>query len=336
MTGAPAGAQARTWEKGGRRGGERSMVPKAEFRSYYGRPVIKKPVWKWDIPAYFLTGGVMAGSSLLAAGADLTGNRRLRRAARLAAAANLGLSTYFLVHDLGRPERFLNMLRVLKPTSPMSVGSWLLAAYGPPAGLAAVAEVSGRLPGVGRVAGLAAGAVAPAVASYTAVLTADTAVPSWHDAYRQLPFVFVGSAGAAAGGLSMAVVPPADAGPARRLAVLGAVVDLAAVQRMERSIGLSADPYKEGRAGHLDRWARWLTAGGVVLGAALARRSRLAAVASGAALLAGSACTRFAVFEAGMQSAADPRYTLVPQRERIGPGLPVRGWTLRPPGMTGP
>lgn len=327
MTGPPADTRAGTWEKGGRAGGEQPMVPKPEFRSYYGRPVIKKPVWKWDIPAYFLTGGLMAGSSLLAGGADLTANRRLRRAARLAAAANLGASTYFLIHDLGRPGRFLNMLRVAKPTSPMSVGTWLLAAYGPAVGLASACEATGRLAGVGRAAGLAAAAMAPAVASYTAVLTADTAVPSWHDAYRQLPFVFAGSSGAAAGGLAMALVPPPDAAPGRRLAVLGAAVDLAAAGHLERSIGLSAEPYHEARAGRLNRWARWLTAGGAVAAVLTGGRSRVGAATAGVALVAGSACTRFAVFHAGLQSAVDPKYTVVPQRERVDAGRAVRAET---------
>ncbi|HEX9993674.1 MAG TPA: NrfD/PsrC family molybdoenzyme membrane anchor subunit, partial [Acidimicrobiales bacterium] len=252
-------------------------MPAAEFRSYHGRPVLKRPVWKWDIPAYFAAGGIMAGSSLLAAGADLTGNRALRRAGRLAAAAHLAASTAFLVHDLGRPGRFANMLRVAKPTSPMSVGTWLLAAYGPPAGAAAASEVTGLLPGAGRVAGLAAAALAPAVASYTAVLTADTAVPAWHDAHPQLPFVFVGSAAAASGGLAMGLVAPADAGPARRLGVLGAAVDLAASTWMERAMGLSAEPYRQGRAGRFHRWARGLTAAGAVATAVAGRRSRLAA-----------------------------------------------------------
>ncbi|HSH23206.1 MAG TPA: NrfD/PsrC family molybdoenzyme membrane anchor subunit, partial [Acidimicrobiales bacterium] len=198
-----------------RGGGEEPTVPAAEFGSYYGRPVIKKPVWAWDIAAYFATGGIMAGSSLLAAGADVTGNTRLRRTTRLTAVANLGASTYFLVHDLGRPDRFYNMLRVVKPTSPMSIGSWVLAAYAAPTALAAVVELIGILPGAGRAAGFGAAAIAPVVASYTAVLTADTAVPAWHDAYPYLPFVFVGSAGAAASGLAMVLVPPAMAGPAR-------------------------------------------------------------------------------------------------------------------------
>ena len=258
----------------------------------------------------------MAGSSLLAAGADLTGNRRLRRACRLVAAANLAASSYFLVHDLGRPDRFLNMLRVVKPTSPMSIGSWILTAYGPAVGLAAASEATGVLPGAARAAGLTAAALAPAVASYTAVLVADTAVPAWHDAHRQLPFLFVGSAGASAGGMAMAIVAPTDAGPARRLAVLGASLDLAAGACMERSMGLVAEPYREGTAGRFNRWAGVLTLAGAVGAATLGRRSRLGAVVSGAVLVVGSACTRFAVFHAGAQSAADPRFTVVPQRSR--------------------
>jgi hypothetical protein len=130
--------------------------------------------------------------------------------------------------------------------------------------------------------------------------------------------VFVGSAAAAAGGLAMVLVPPHAAGPARRLAVLGAGVDLAATRWMERSLGLSAEPYRSGTAGKLNRWARWLTAGGAVAAAVLGRRRRAAAIASGAVLVAGSACTRFAVYEAGVESARDPKYTVVPQRQRVG------------------
>lgn len=293
------------------------MVPEAEFRSYHGRPVLKRPVWKADVPAYFFTGGVMAGSSLLAAGADLTGNGPLRRTTRLVAAAALTAGSALLVHDLGRPSRALNMLRVLKPTSPMSVGSWLLAAYGPGVAAAAAAEATGRLTGIGRAGGLAAAALAPAVATYTAVLVSDTAVPAWHDAGAHLPFVFAGSASAAAGGLAAALVPPRSAGPARRLAVAGALTELAASHRMETSMGLAGEPYSQGRAGRLNRSARALTAAGA-FGLVLAgRRNRRAAAASGVALAAGSACTRFAVFAAGVQSAEDPRYTVVPQLERL-------------------
>jgi hypothetical protein len=286
--------------------------------SYYGRPVIKRPVWKLDIPAYFFCGGVMAGSSLLAAGADVVGNRPLRRAGRVAAAVNLAAGTAFLVHDLGRPERFANMLRVCKPTSPMSVGTWLLAAYGGPVVATAACEVTGRAGGAGRAAGLAAACLAPAVATYTAVLTADTAVPAWHEGWRHLPFLFAGSAAAAAGGLAMAVVDVAHSGPARRMAVGGALVDLVASASMERALGEPVgQAYRGGRAGRAGRWARGLTAAGAVGTVLGGRRSRLLAALSGAALVAGSVCTRLAVFWAGLHSADDPAATVVPQRRRL-------------------
>jgi hypothetical protein len=154
------------------------------------------------------------------------------------------------------------------------------------------------------------------VSSYTAVLLSDTATPSWHEARHQLPFVFVGSAATAAGGLGMLGAPPGEAGPARRLATGGAVLELVMEKRMELSMGITAEPLHHGTAGRLMRAGRALTISGAVGGSLLGRRSRPAAALSGAALLAGSACMRFGVFEAGQASARDPRYTVVPQRER--------------------
>ncbi|MDT7733039.1 MAG: hypothetical protein QOE12_213, partial [Mycobacterium sp.] len=120
---------------------EQLAVPPAEFRSYYGRAVLKTPVWEWKIAAYLFTGGLSAGSALLAAGADLTARPALRRVSRVGALTSIVASMYLLVADLGRPERFHHMLRVAKPSSPMSVGTWILVAYGPGAGLAGVAEL---------------------------------------------------------------------------------------------------------------------------------------------------------------------------------------------------
>jgi len=239
------------------------MVPAADFRSYYGRPILKRPVWRHDIPAYFFTGGLAAGCALLAAGADLTGRRGLRRAGRLTAVAALGASTYFLVNDLGRPARFHHMLRVAKPTSPMSVGTWILAGFAPAAGLAAAAEVApGLVPRpVGRLAGLAAAGLAPALATYTGVLIADTAVPSWHEAYRELPFVFAGSALASAAGVGLLAAPLDEQGPARRLAVAGAAVELAGSHRVETRLGLLSEPAAAYRARADRRRGRGRTAG---------------------------------------------------------------------------
>jgi formate-dependent nitrite reductase membrane component NrfD len=320
--------------RGGRRSrrrGEQAMVPDVEFTSYYGRPILKAAPWTGDIPAYFFTGGLAGGSALLAAGADLTGRPNLRRASRFGALGALVASMYFLVHDLGRPSRFLNMLRVAKPTSPMSTGTWILSAFGPPVGIAAVAELRPWLPRwlgwlarllgvVDRPAGLLAAGIGPAVASYTSVLLADTATPSWHEGWRELPFMFVGSAAAASGGYAMIAAPTSETGPARVFALGGVALELAAEQRMEQSMGIVAEPLREGTGGAFIKAAKALSAAGAI-GTLFAGRDRRVAIASGAALVASSVCTRFGVFHAGQQSARDPKYTVVPQRERIATGL---------------
>jgi len=286
-------------------------------RSYYGRPILKAPVWKPAIAWYFFTGGVAGASSTLAFAAGLAGNRRLARSALLASVAGIVVSGPLLVVDLGRPARFLNMLRVAKPTSPMSVGSWVLAAFAPASVLAAASDLTGLAPRMGRAAAGAAAALGPVVASYTAVLVADTAIPAWHDAHRELPFLFVGSAAASAAGVALVFTPTADAGPARRLAVLGAALELGAFRAMERSLGSAAGPYRDGRAGRLAKAAEACSATGAVL-VVLAGQRRPLAAASGALLCAGSLLTRFAVFRAGFESAADPAATIGPQRRLLG------------------
>ncbi|MEV4766983.1 NrfD/PsrC family molybdoenzyme membrane anchor subunit [Micromonospora chokoriensis] len=310
------------------RGGEQLTVPPADFASYYGRPILKPPVWKRDIAGYLFTGGLAAGGALIGAGAQLTGRPGLCTVGRWTALGGIAASTYLLVHDLGQPARFHHMLRVVKVTSPMSVGTWILAAFGPLAGVAAVAELAPLLPQhgvlglarriappVGDVAGLAAAATAPALATYTGVLLADTAVPAWHEAYPYLPFVFGGSALAAATGVGLIAAPAAQTAPLRRLAVVAATIKYLGGRRMEQ-LGLTGEPYRQGRSGRLVR------AGDVLLGvgtvaALFSRRSRVLSAISGAALVASSVATRFGVFEAGRMSARDPKYTVVPQRERL-------------------
>jgi hypothetical protein len=289
-----------------------------QFRSYYGTPILQQPVWQArTIAAYFFLGGLAGASSVLAAGAHATGRLRLARSLKVGALGAIGLSAAALIKDLGRPERFPMMLRVLKPTSPMSVGSWLLSAYGPAAGVAAAAAVTGRLPRIGAAATGAAALFGPGVASYTAVLVADTAVPAWHGGFRELPFVFVGSAASAAGGLGMVTASVDEAGPARRAAMFGACLELAASQALVRSLGDAAPALEEGTAGRLHRIARGLTAAGAVCAALGARRSRAVSVLGGLSLLAGSACTRFAIFAAGRESTVDPGYVVRPQRARL-------------------
>ncbi|MFI5794507.1 NrfD/PsrC family molybdoenzyme membrane anchor subunit [Streptomyces sp. NPDC051677] len=314
MTGAPAG--------GRRRRGEQPVVPRAEFGSYYGRPVIKAPSWAApDIAGYFFLGGLAGAGSVLAAGAQLTGRTTTATALKVSSLTAVSLSAAALIHDLGRPDRFANMLRVFKPTSPMSMGSWLLSVYGPAAGAAAVCATTGRLPRLGGAATAASAALGPLLATYTAVLAADTAVPAWHGAHRELPYLFAASATAAAAGMALVVAPPQENTPVRRAAVLAALADTAASKAAEQRLGLVAETWREGRAGALLRAARVLTAGGAA-GAALLGDRRTAAIASGLALLTGSACTRFGVFAAGIASARDPKYTVLPQREHLNGQAP--------------
>jgi DMSO reductase anchor subunit len=294
------------------------MVPEAEFTSYYALPVLNRPVWKArDIAGYLFVGGLAGTSSVLAGGAQLTGRPALARAGKLGAAGGAAVAAVLLVHDLGRPERFMNMLRVFKPTSPMSVGSWLLAAYGPAAGVAALSTVTGRLPRLGALSTAVAGLLGPAITTYTAVLLSDTAVPAWHDGYREMPYLFAGSGAASAGGLGLLAAPVEQNAPARRIALLGGIVELAAVQCLRRRLGMVAEPYRTGTAGRLMYAAEALTVAGLA-GAVIGRDSRLACAASGSALLSASALARFGIFQAGLASADDPKYTVVPQRERIG------------------
>jgi polysulfide reductase-like protein len=237
-----------------------------------------------------------------------------------------------LVADLGRPERFHHMLRVAKPTSPMSVGTWIITAFSPGAGVAAIDELVPRRFGrtlLGRLlhrfarpAGMSAALLAPGLASYTAVLLSHTAVPAWKEAGEVLPFVFTGSAAAASGGLGMVFTPVDEAAPARWFAICGATTELTASLRLENRLGLFGEAYTTGRAYRLRRWSELLTVFGLV-GALVGRRNRTVAGVAGVALAGGSALQRFGVFAAGVASAKDPKYTVVPQRERLERGSPA-------------
>lgn len=303
---------------GQRRGNaEQPMVPTARPDSYYGRPVIKEPVWEApDVASYLFLGGLAGASSVLAGFAQATGNRDLARALKPAAAAAIGLSLAALVKDLGRPARFLNMLRVFKVTSPLSVGSWLLSGYAPAASVAAASALTGRLPRAGAAASGVAALLGAGVATYTAALLSDTAVPAWHDGHREMPYLFAGSAATAAGGLGMLTTGQPAAAQAVRFAVLGSAAELTAKSMLLQRLGDGAKPYQSGRAGQLMEAAEVLTAAGLA-GAVLAGRSRAAAALSGAALLSASVLTRFGIFFAGRESARDPAYTVGPQRERL-------------------
>jgi len=278
--------------------------------------VLKEPVWRPEVAFYFFTGGLGGASSVLSLVARVSGHELLaQRSIQIASAAD-AVSPPLLIADLGRPERFLNMLRVFKVTSPMSVGSWILAYSSTASSVSAFLNTIGRLPRVADLARTASAVSGAPLAVYTATLISDTAIQVWHEARRELPFLFGSSAVASAGAAAAIAVAPAEAGPARRLAVGGVLVENAIFALMRKRLGMLGEPYASGESGRYRKVSRTCTIGGAALLAGPGRRSRLAAAAGGALVLAGEVAMRWSVFKAGFQSARDPKYTVAPQRAR--------------------
>jgi formate-dependent nitrite reductase membrane component NrfD len=296
------------------------MVPPDKPRSYYGRPVIKQPVWTPEIPAYFFAGGMAGASAGLAFVARLTGRNKLARVATANAFAGIAVSPPLLIADLGVPRRFLNMLRVFKVTSPMSVGSWILSVVGAALGVSAAHEFLGWFPRpLARAAEAVAAVFGMPLSTYTAALVANTSVPVWHEARKELPFAFAGGSAMAAGGAA-ALLASDEGGPARRLAIIGAVTEGVALETAKRRMGKVGEPFSTGAAGKFEKATMACAAGGAsLLAYAELRRSRRASVVGSVLTVAGSMCARWTVFQAGRQSAADPEYTIGPQREQRQP-----------------
>jgi Polysulphide reductase, NrfD len=288
--------------------------------SYHGQAVLKEPVWTWEIPLYFYTGGVAGASAGLAYLSGLRGNDVLARRAWGAAMIGIGVSPALLISDLGRPERFLNMMRMFKVTSPMSVGTWILTVSGSCTTVAAGNALTGLFPGAAKLARPVAALFGLPLSTYTAALVANTAVPVWHEARRELPVVFGSGAALGAGAAAVIATPPADAAPARRLAIGAGLLEAGFSELMEKRLGNHGDPYRQGDAARYRNIGRACIAGGTALLASAGGRSRAAAVAAGVLLSAGAVSVRFSVFKAGAQSAADPKYVVGPQRSGIDQG----------------
>jgi len=165
---------------------------------YYQLPLLKQPPWTWEIPLYFFVGGAAGAAAVIGAIADYTGaERALVRDARWIAAAGSVISPALLVSDLGRPERFLAMLRVFKPQSPMSVGVWTLLGFSTGSAASAFAgylrdRYGTSLPlrvleSAGQAASLAFGLP---FSNYTGVLIGATAIPVWNRSAASLPLHF--------------------------------------------------------------------------------------------------------------------------------------------------
>jgi Polysulphide reductase, NrfD len=289
---------------------------------YYGIPLLKQPAWIWEIPLYFFVGGAAGAAAVVGAIADYTGaDRRLVRDARWIAAAGAVISPALLISDLGRPERFLNMLRVFKPQSPMSVGVWTLLGFSGGAAAAAFAGFMRERYGPSlplRIIENAGSAVSLAFglpfSNYTGVLIGATVIPAWNQNVVDLPIHFGMS------GLSAAVGMLELLGhrKSRALQMLGlgaAIFECWEGSRLEARSQRALDPLKYGFSGSLIR------AGGTLSGPvpALLRSvslltgkrtakdlRRWAAISA----IAGSLITRIAWVHAGHVSARDWREPL--------------------------
>lgn len=303
-----------------------SDAPSRAKPSYYERPLLKEPTWIWTVPAYFFAGGAAGAAAALAAVAQVADRRGLAgliRRCRWLAAIGGAAGTAFLVADLGRPERFLNMLRVFRPSSPMNMGSWVLATTAPlAAGSALLSSPGGPLGAIGDAAGLGAGVLGLPLAGYTAVLLSNTAVPVWQQTRRSGPFVFVGSAMTGASSILQLFGSGTDRERAvvRRYAIAGAATELAgelAIDREAKAVEHVAKPLHEGLSGSLLRVAKVLSAASLMLTFG-SRRSRWLGRAAGALGLAAALASKFGLFEAGKSSAADPHASFEQQRAGHG------------------
>jgi hypothetical protein len=304
---------------------------------YYGRPVVRPPVWIWEIALYFFVGGLAGMAGVIGAVANFRGHADVTRAAMWLATAGAVISPVLLIMDLGRPWLFLNMLRVFKPKSPMSVGSWIVSLFGACAIPGAIAfELDQRqlLPAGSRV-GLALHLVAVALAvgtgfwgmflaTYTGVLIAVTTIPAWFSHRRLLPFHFgmvgLGSAVAALELLGFRL-PALNA-----LGWLAAIAETCVWLLLElRRHGAVDRAVHEGRSGALLRSAGILTGPVALILRALGMWFWPAVLLADIAFLIGGVTHRFGWIEAGHASGRDPEAVFASMRPESAAAPPAPG-----------
>ena len=308
--------------------------PFPETNSYYGLPIVKPPVWTWEVPLYFFVGGAAGASSVIALTAQLTGaSKALVRDARWIAAIGAAASGPLLILDLGRPERFLNMLRVFKPQSPMSVGAWTLTVFGTASAAAVLAEMawergrpartgtgerragrsrsqgaSGFLKRISDAAAFVAALSGLGMATYTGVLIGATAIPVWAAHARTLPVHFGASALASA--TALLTLRGHDEPALNALGMAAAMFETYMGIEIESCDDIESEPLRHGPSGITTRIGGFFSGPLPLALRLLGIRSKRARRAAAASALLGSLITRLAWVEAGKVSANDPRPSL--------------------------
>jgi formate-dependent nitrite reductase membrane component NrfD len=274
-------------------------------------PMMKAPVWTWEVPLYFWFGGMAAGASFVALACDLEGDHRSARIARKVALAALLPSPPLLIMDLGRPERFYNMLRIFKPRSPMSMGSWCLTLFGAVGAGAVGADLLGR-ERTARSLGFGNAVVGGYLGSYTGVLLASTAVPVWARSRLFLGPIFIATAtltGAAATRLVLVATGMPEGHPTRE--ALGRVesgamaAELLLSEINHHHLGRLASVLEEGAGARWFRGAQWLARAGLALRLARRRAGTWTDHVASACFLGSALCFRFAWVRTGRSSAGD-------------------------------
>jgi len=213
--------------------------------------------------------------------------------------------------------RFLNMLRVFRPTSPMNMGAWILSATGGTAFVTvALRRHRGVVGAIGEMFGMVSGIFGLGLATYTGVLVANTAVPVWQASRRALPALFGSSAVASLGcafdafGLKT---------PANAFGIIGRSAELVAGFCMEREasgVPRVGRPLKRGLSGVMFRTSTLLTAVSLAL-ALWPNATRKRKMVSGVLGSLGSLLMRFSVEAAGKASARDSRASFQRQRQAL-------------------
>lgn len=304
--------------------------------TYYGIPMIKAPTWRWYIPFYFFLGGVASGASFIGALAELFGGKDHRstvRHARYLAVILAALCPIPLILDLGRPLRFLRMLRIVKVSSPLNLGTWILSGFGALSALQAARQAAEdnfiikRKSVPGRLAtSLPSGPITVlqglfgmALGGYTGTLLAATVVPLWASAGVLLGPLFLAASatsGAAALVLTSVLTSRNNREARRDIQVIANVAS--AVQLGLATAHETFTPERINRPLRQGVWGRLFRYGAVGGGLFLPMSLRFLAWISGRRLepvissisavctLAGTLIERFAIVEAGKLSAADP------------------------------
>jgi formate-dependent nitrite reductase membrane component NrfD len=287
-------------------------------------PVIHAPVWTWEVPLYFWFGGVASGASFAALAADIAGDEASARVARKVALATVLPAPPLLIADLGRPGRFMNMLRIFKPRSPMNVGAWCLTAFSAAGAGAVAADLLGARR-TGRSLGAAQALLGSYLGSYTGVLLATTAVPVWARSRVFLGPIFICTAtatGAGATRLTLAAAGQAEDHPTHvalaRIEAGAILAELTLSALNERRLGRAGEALTRGNPGRMYRAAKTLVGAGLVLPLLARGRTRRPVQNLASVLyLAGGLAFRMAWVEAGKASGQDDEAVALMARARL-------------------